>query len=107
MNFYIRLLCYTDPSRQKTVQIHDDIPVSEFPSYCYGQPIHVGNGIGDPVFWPVYIIANIPQMRQIDDPDCLGEKTLLITVFVVEEDAWMYFDMPPVVKLALDLRLAG
>ncbi|WP_080055315.1 hypothetical protein [Spirosoma aerolatum] len=109
MNAFLRLLCYDDPSRQSWTQLHPDMPMDfqQLPNLTYGQDMRVGSDDTDPLFWPIYLVANIPLMQEIEDTDIPGKKAILLNVYLVKEECWDYFDVPERVRHILELEDPG
>lgn len=107
MNAFLRLLCYNDPSSHTSIQLHPDIPMEyrDLPHLTYGQDMRVGSDDTDPLFWPIYLIANIPFMQEIDDPSQPDKEAILLSVYLIKEESWDYFDVPQQVKFMLDFDL--
>lgn len=94
MQFYLRLLCYNDPSRQSFIQLYPDEVIEGPVNFDYGESVRVGPDEDDPATWPLYYVAYTTQMKQIADPAKEGKKALLFEIYLAREQEWPQFDFP-------------
>jgi len=102
VQYYLRFEIYDDPSRQTTTPLSPDIVVSEPAQFAYGHALKIGDDADDRATWPVYVVADITRMKQIDDPNKEGQKALLFQVYLVRKEEWSLFDVPPAVLQVIE-----
>ncbi|KAB7730123.1 hypothetical protein F5984_13145 [Rudanella paleaurantiibacter] len=87
----LRYLLYTDPSREQTIQIGEDIPNQDQPHTPYGGEIVVEG--------QTYIIANIPYVKMIPHPVYPDSHAGILQIFLARPEQWSDFPMSEAVKL--------
>ncbi|QHV97886.1 hypothetical protein [Spirosoma endbachense] len=97
MQYYLRFLCYDEPSRETYQQIHEDIPIEEPPKFSYGKALMIGPDEDDPKTWPVYVVAHISFMEEIVDPLNENKKALLFKYFVARLEEFSNFSTPEII----------
>ena len=105
MKTLLRFRLYDDPSRQTSTPLGEDIVENDIVHMGYGQAYRIGDEAVSQEEWPLYVVANLPRMKQIPDPDNAEKKVVLIEVFLAHFEQWEHFGFPEEFSEASDTRL--
>lgn len=109
MRHLLRFMLFDGPARnrQTAIQIQPDISITEPPQFVYGELVSLGDDEDLPLTWVLYVVADQPYGKQIDDPLWPDTNTLLFQVYVARHHEWDQFEMPQHFRAIFKGKLGG
>lgn len=92
MTYLLRFLLYDSPTRLGYTQLGRDCQVKTKPRFRYGLCYRIGDHEQRPDQWPVYVVANNSQEKQIAYPASPEKSVILIEVFLARLGEWCWFN---------------